>query len=152
MGLAMGIIFRWKDRKKNYTTAHKNLIASQFSVTLSLLGSAILMISMPFFSLLHQNNYGDQTSTSVNGSLVNNDFLSYTPTLCLIFSSSAGLIGALSISLITGRKPNVRTFIHGPIAGSIIGGTSSLFTANLAYCIGVGLFGGSLQSAIHHLI
>lgn len=152
MGLGLGIIYRWLDRNKNYTKGHKNLIANQFSVTLSLLGSAVLMISMPFFSLLHQNNYGDQTSTSVNGLLINNDFLSYTPTLCLIFSSSAGLIGALSISLIRGRKPNVRTFIHGPIAGAIIGGSSSLFTANLAFCIAAGLFGGSLQSAIHHLI
>ena len=66
----------------------------------------------------------------------------------ILLSTSSGFLGAISISLVTGSKPSIRSFIHGPIAGAIMGGVSSYFTTNLAYCIGVGLVGGSLQVTI----
>ena len=139
MGLAMGIILRWKDT--TMATVRNTLYrANRISVTFSLLGCAILLITLPFLVVSHHKNF------------YVDDFLFYTPVLCLIFSSSSGLLGSISISLVTGRKPNVRNFIHGPVAGIIIGGASSYFTANLAYCIGVGLVGGTLQGAIQHII
>ena len=67
-------------------------------------------------------------------------------------STSSGFIGALSMALIIGYKPNLMNFIHGPIAGAIMGGVSSYFTTNLAYCIGVGLIGGTLQIAIQYIV
>ncbi len=106
---------------------------------MSLLGSAILLICLPFLVLFHDKD------SSVN------QFLTYTPTLCVILSSSSGFIGGLSISLILGRKPSVRNFIHGPVAGAIIGGASSYFTTNLAWCLGIGLFGGCLQTGVQHI-
>ncbi len=66
----------------------------------------------------------------------------------MIFSASGGLISSISVSLMRGRNPTVKDFIHGPVAGMIIGGASSFFTANMSYCIGIGLIGGSLQSII----
>ncbi len=95
---------------------------------------------MPFFTFIYQKD------------LTNNTFLKYTPTLSLLFSSSSGLLGAIIISLMLGKNPSIRNFIHGPVAGAIIGGASSYFTGNIAYCMGIGLFGGSIQTIIQHFI
>lgn len=135
MGIAIGIALRFKDRKKKFTAKNVNFGPCRFSATLSLLGCAILTISLPFLTL--------QPHTSII-----NEYLYYTPTLCILLSISSGFLGAISTSLIVGRKPNIRDFIHGPIAGAIMGGVSSYFTTNLAYCIGVGLIGGCSQIAI----
>lgn len=139
MGLAIGILLRLKDRKNRLTVRNMNLGPCRFSATLSLLGCAILIISLPFLAL--------QPHTTIV-----NEYQFYTPVLCIMFSTSSGFLGGLSTSLILGHKPNVRNFIHGPIAGAIMGGVSSYFTTNLAYCLGVGLVGGSLQIAIQYII
>lgn len=67
-----------------------------------------------------------------------------------MFSASGGLISSITVSLIRGRSPTVKDFIHGPVAGMIIGGASSYFTANISYCIGVGLVGGVVQSMLEN--
>jgi hypothetical protein len=122
--------------KKNVTMKNKFLRGNMHTSTLSLLGAAILMLTLPFLACWHHKSY------FINKSLA------YTPILCLIFSSSGGLISSISVPLISGRNPKVRDFIHGPIAGMIIGGASSYFTANIAYCIGIGFTGGLIQSLV----
>ena len=56
MGLAIGSILRFKDRKHKYTAKNKNLGPCRFSATLSLLGCTILIISLPFLALRPHTN------------------------------------------------------------------------------------------------
>lgn len=138
MGLAIGIILRLRD-KANVTTRNPLLQGNKTTSTLSLLGAVILIITLPFLAFqIHK-------TTNLPGP---NMFLMYTPVLCMIFSASGGLISSITVSLMRGKNPTVKDFIHGPVAGMIIGGASSYFTANISYCIGIGLVGGSLQSMI----
>lgn len=135
MGLAMGMILRLRD-KKDITMNNKLLKANMHTSTLSLLGAAILMLTLPFLAWWHHKSY------------FSNNSLTYNPVFCLILSSSGGLISSISAPLLSGRNPTVRDFIHGLIAGMIIGGASSYFTGNIAYCIGIGFSGGLIQSLI----
>lgn len=138
MGLGMGIILRFKDRQHKLTARHKNLGSSGFSAVLSLLGCSVLIISLPFLAFDPHTN-------------IVNEYQFYSPALCIILSTSSGFLGGFGVSLINNGKTSVRNFIHGPIAGAIIGGVSSYFTTNLAYCLGVGMLGGALQVAIQDM-
>ena len=46
----------------------------------------------------------------------------------------------------------IRDFVHGPLAGIIVGGVSSYFTANLAMSLISGLIGGALQSILSNAL
>jgi hypothetical protein len=76
MGLAISIILRRKETNIiRSTRRHKLYDSADFNATLALLGSILLMITLPFFPM---NYHKDST----------NIFLNYTPTLNLIISSS----------------------------------------------------------------
>jgi hypothetical protein len=77
MGLAISIILRRKETNIiRSTRRHKLYDSADFNATLALLGSILLMITLPFFPM----NYHKDSIT--------NKFLDYTPTLNLIISSS----------------------------------------------------------------
>ena len=65
--------------------------------------------------------------------------------MCMIFSMSGASLGGMTVSLIANGRLGARDFIHGPIAGMIMGGVASYFTGNLAYAVGIVYLGGCLQ-------
>jgi hypothetical protein len=76
MGLAVAIIIRIKEKTIASTLKHPLFTASKFSSTLALLGSAILLISLPFLTFFYQKNF------------TYNAYLQYTPVLNMIFAGS----------------------------------------------------------------
>lgn len=63
-----------------------------------------------------------------------------------------GTIGATFISFFINGYLVARDIIHGPIAGAIAVGASSLYITNPVYAFIAGVSGGIIQSLIQNLI
>ena len=136
LGLGAALMLSCREKvPSNSTALHKNYTANGFSSAYSLLGTAILAISLPFLIYdWHQ---------VIDGS---NPFSTYTPVLCVILSVSASTLSCVALGLIFYGRPIVRHLIYGPIAGAVIGGASSYYISNPVYAIVVGATGGILQA------
>lgn len=64
----------------------------------------------------------------------------------------AGTIGAMSISALINGYLIARDVIHGPIAGAIAVGASSLFIANPTYALVAGGAGGIIQALLQNMV
>jgi len=64
----------------------------------------------------------------------------------------AGTIGAIFVSLFIHGYIIARDVIHGPIAGAIAVGASSLYITNPTYALVAGCAGGIIQSIIQNII
>ena len=64
----------------------------------------------------------------------------------------AGTIGAMSISALINGYLIARDVIHGPIAGAIAVGASSLFIANPTYALVAGGAGGIIQALLQNRV
>lgn len=64
----------------------------------------------------------------------------------------AGAIGAIMISTLINGYLIARDAIHGPIAGAIACGASSLYITNPVYAFIAGITGGICQSFIQNII
>jgi hypothetical protein len=135
MGLAASLILSCREGDKQQSTAlHTNYTANSFSALYSLLGTALLSISLPFLI------YDWSTNTT------NNLFSVYTPVICVILSISGSTLASVALGLLIYGRPIVRHLVYGPIAGAVIGGASSFYTSNPVYAIVVGVTGGLLQT------
>lgn len=64
----------------------------------------------------------------------------------------AGTIGAMSISALINGVLIARDVIHGPIAGAIAVGASSLFITNPTYALVAGAAGGIIQALLQNIV
>ena len=64
----------------------------------------------------------------------------------------AGTIGAMSMSGLVNGVLIARDVIHGPIAGAIAVGASSLFIANPTYALVAGGAGGIIQALLQNIV
>lgn len=64
----------------------------------------------------------------------------------------AGTIGAMSVSGVINGYLIARDVIHGPIAGAIAVGASSLFITNPTYALVAGAGGGIIQALLQNIV
>lgn len=64
----------------------------------------------------------------------------------------AGTIGALSLSCLINGFIIARDLLHGPVAGAIAVGASSLFIANPMYALVAGAAGGIIQTLLQNIV
>jgi hypothetical protein len=64
----------------------------------------------------------------------------------------AGTLGAMSISCLINGVLIARDALHGPVAGAIAVGASSLFIANPTYALVAGATGGIIQSLLQNFV
>jgi len=74
----------------------------------------------------------------------------YTNPLCIIIAMGAGTLGSIIISSIINGTIILRDLLHGPIAGAIAVGASSLYISYPIYIIVSGLIGGIVQAFIQN--
>lgn len=79
-----------------------------------------------------------------------NLFTLYTNPVCVIIAMGAGAIGALLVSLSFNGILILRDVLHGPIAGAIAVGSSSLYITNPVYALVAGASAGIIQSLIQN--
>lgn len=80
------------------------------------------------------------------------DYSTYSNPLSIILAMGAGTIGAIFVSLFIHGFIIARDVIHGPIAGAIAVGASSLYITNPTYALVAGCAGGIIQGIIQNLI
>jgi len=64
----------------------------------------------------------------------------------------AGTLGAVSISTLVNGYLISRDVIHGPVAGAIAVGASSLFITNPTYALVAGAAGGIIQALLQNIV
>jgi len=63
----------------------------------------------------------------------------------------SGAVGSLATSTIINGNLILRDIIHGPIAGAIVVGASSLYIVSPLYALIAGFAGGVFQAAIQNI-
>jgi hypothetical protein len=81
-----------------------------------------------------------------------NAYSPYSNPTCIIAGLGAGAIGAIGTSILINGYLIVRDALHGPIAGAIVVGASSLYISNPVFAFVAGAAGGIIQSLIQNLI
>lgn len=70
----------------------------------------------------------------------------------MIVGLGAGAIGAILTSCLINGQLIARDALHGPFAGAIVVGASSLYITNPVYALIAGASGGIIQTLIQNLI
>lgn len=80
-----------------------------------------------------------------------NSYSLYTNPLCIIAGMGSGALGAVAVSTLINGTLILRDALHGPIAGAIVVGASSLYIASPIFAIISGFTGGVVQSLIQNI-
>jgi hypothetical protein len=142
MGLALGFILRIKENGHDgcSTERHPRNTANFTSVSRAIFGVLIIFLFFPCLAMDLNSYHGI------------NVFNVYVGPLSIILSMGSALGAALIFTCLINGYIIARDLIHAPIAGAIIGGTSSFFTINPGESIIIGFVGGALQTIIQNLI
>lgn len=81
-----------------------------------------------------------------------NSYSPYTNPLCIIGGLGAGAMAAIGTSILLNGEIIVRDLVHGPIAGAIVVGASSLYITYPLYSLLAGFAGGLVQTLIQNLL
>lgn len=81
-----------------------------------------------------------------------NNYSPYTNPVCIIIGLGTGGAGAIMTSAFINGFLVARDAIHGPIAGAIVVGASSLYITNPIYAFIAGISAGIIQALIQNLI
>jgi ammonia channel protein AmtB len=112
----------------------------EYSVLYALFGSLIIFALFPFLTY------------EIDSYIYAHDYSTYTNPLNLILAMGAGAIGAILMSLLINGKIIARDAVHGPIAGAISVGASTLYITAPHWALVAGCAGGLIQSLIQNLI
>lgn len=143
MGLGMGILSAFRERKtasKLSVNSMRKYIGSEYSTLYSLFGCLIVFALFPLLS------YGFDSYTRYNS------YSPYINPLCVIAAMGAGAVSSIIVSLLINGSIIVRDATHGPIAGAIAVGASSLYITNPVYAFVAGAVGGLIQALIQNFI
>jgi ammonia channel protein AmtB len=81
-----------------------------------------------------------------------NSYSSYVGPLCVIVAMGAGTLGSIMVSTLINGQLIARDAIHGPIAGAIAVGASSLYITTPVWALVAGCSGGIVQALIQNTI
>lgn len=141
MGLGLGFFMFIRERKEsNQINIVKYYNADLSSSLLAAIGALIIFVFMPFLAY------------EVDAYIFFNSYSSYVNPLCIILGMAAGAIGSAILSGIANDCFIPRDIIHGPIAGAVAVGTSSLYITHPVYALVAGLAGGLIQGIIQNAI
>jgi len=143
LGLVLGLWMKLRETKDNCEVNNHSLRlynGSTHSVPIATLGALIIFACFPFLAF------------EFDGYIFTNDFSAYIGPLCVIVAMGAGTLGSILISALINGYIISRDAIHGPIAGAIAVGASSLYITNPNYAILAGVSGGIIQSLIQNII
>jgi len=142
MGLALGLILRFKEDRTEGCSTEKHIrnTASSYSVALATFGALIIFTFFPFLALDLDSFHGINT------------FNIYTGPFYVIIAMGAAIIGSIIVSCLINGYLISRDIIHAPIAGGIIAGSASFYITNPVYALVVGFMGGVIQAAIQNLV
>lgn len=118
----------------------KKYTSSEYSALYSAFGALIIFALFPLLS------YEIDSYTRYNS------HSPYTNPVSVIIGMGSGLIGAMFISLLINGTLILRDALHGPIAGAIVVGASSLYITNPTFAFVAGASGGIIQSLIQNLV
>lgn len=76
----------------------------------------------------------------------------YANPVSVLLAMGAGTMGSIFVSVLINGNLIARDALHGPIAGAIAVGASSLFITNPVYALVAGATGGISQTLIQNLI
>lgn len=118
----------------------KKYVGSEYSVIFALFGALIIFALFPLLAY------------QIDAYSRYNQHSPYTNPVSIIAAMGAGGIGAIFTSLLINGNLIARDAIHGPIAGAIVCGASSLYITNPVYAFVAGCAGGINQAVIQNFI
>lgn len=118
----------------------KRYTGSEYSSLYAIFGSLIIFALFPLLSY----EFDGYTRYSLFSPVSNPS--------CIIVAMGSGAIGAMLMSLLINGYLVSRDAVHGPIAGAIVVGASSLYITNPVYAFIAGSTGGIIQTIIQNLI
>lgn len=143
MGLALGLLSMLRERKAMNQldrASMKKYTSSEYSSAYAAFGALIIFALFPLLS------YEIDAYTRYNS------YSPYTNPVCIIIGMGSGLIGAMFVSLLINGTLILRDALHGPIAGAIVVGASSLYITIPTYAFVAGASGGIIQALIQNLV
>jgi len=118
----------------------KRYTGKEYSVLYAVFGSLIIFALFPFLAY------------EIDAYLFFNDYASYVNPLCIILAMGAGTLGSIFISTLINGQIIARDAIHGPIAGAIAVGASSMYITTPVWALVAGCGGGIVQALIQNTI
>jgi hypothetical protein len=143
MGLGLGLLSLIRERKALNLldrSSMKKYTSSESSTLYSLFGALIIFALFPLLAY------------EIDAYSRYNQYSPYTSPVCIIIGLATGAIGSILVSTLINGYIIARDAIHGPIAGAIVVGASSLYITNPTYAFVAGLSGGIIQGLIQNLI
>ncbi len=143
MGLGIGLLSFIREKGETYRLDRKSMkryVGSEYSVLFAIFGALIIFALFPLLAY------------EIDAYSRYNQYSPYTNPISIIAAMGAGGIGAIMSSLLINGNIIARDAIHGPIAGAIACGASSLYITNPVYAFLAGCAGGISQALIQNFI
>lgn len=143
MGLGLGLFSFIRERKVEHRigrASRNRYNGSEYSILYSAFGVLIIFALFPLLAY-EFDSYSRYQSYSPHANPVS-----------ILVAMGAGAIGSISVSALVNGNIIARDALHGPIAGAIAVGASSLFITSPVYAFVAGAAGGISQALIQNLI